>query len=49
MSFLSYLGNQTVYLFQSAGEMLEFIGEAVIAVQRLLRGKAQYPAAPTWA
>jgi phospholipid/cholesterol/gamma-HCH transport system permease protein len=42
VSFFSYLGNQTVYLFQSAGEMLEFIGEAVIAVQRLLRGKAQY-------
>jgi phospholipid/cholesterol/gamma-HCH transport system permease protein len=42
VSFLSYLGNQTVDLFQSAGEMLEFIGEAVIAVQRLLLGKAQY-------
>jgi phospholipid/cholesterol/gamma-HCH transport system permease protein len=42
VSFLSYLGNQTVELFHSAGEMLEFIGEAVIAVQRLLRGKAQY-------
>ena len=42
VSFLSSLGNQTVDLFQSAGEMLEFIGDAVIAVQRLLRGKAQY-------
>ena len=42
MSFLTYLGNETVNLFQSAGEMLEFIGDAVIAVQRLLRGKAQY-------
>jgi phospholipid/cholesterol/gamma-HCH transport system permease protein len=42
VSFLSYLGNQTVYFFQSAAEMLEFIGDAVIAVQRLLRGKAQY-------
>ncbi|HZK14195.1 MAG TPA: ABC transporter permease [Desulfobaccales bacterium] len=40
--FLAYLGNQTVDLFQSAGEMLEFIGDAVFAVQRLLRGKAQY-------
>jgi phospholipid/cholesterol/gamma-HCH transport system permease protein len=40
--FLTQLGNQTVDLFQSAGEMLEFIGDAVIAVQRLLRGKAQY-------
>jgi phospholipid/cholesterol/gamma-HCH transport system permease protein len=42
VAFLSNLGNQTVYLFQSAGEMLEFIGDAVIALQRLLRGKAQY-------
>jgi phospholipid/cholesterol/gamma-HCH transport system permease protein len=42
VSFLTYLGNETVNLFQSAGEMLEFIGDAVIAVLRLLRGKAQY-------
>ncbi len=42
VSFLAYLGNQTVDLFQSAGEMLTFIGDAVFAVQRLLRGKAQY-------
>jgi len=42
VSFLASLGNQTVDLFRSAGEMLEFIGDAVIAVQRLLRGKAQY-------
>jgi phospholipid/cholesterol/gamma-HCH transport system permease protein len=42
VSFLSYLGNQTVELFRSAGEMLEFIGDAVIAVLRLMRGKAQY-------
>ena len=42
VSFLAYLGNQTVDFFRSAGEMLEFLGDAVIAVQRLLRGKAQY-------
>ena len=42
MSFLTNLGNQTVYFFRSAGDMLEFIGDAVIAVQSLLRGKAQY-------
>ncbi len=40
MSFLTSLGNETVYFFQSAGEMLEFIGDAVIAVLSLLRGKA---------
>jgi phospholipid/cholesterol/gamma-HCH transport system permease protein len=42
VSFLSSLGNQTVDFFQSAGEMLAFIGDTVLAVQRLLRGKAQY-------
>ena len=42
MSFLANLGNQTVYFFRSAGDMLEFIGDSVIAVQSLLRGKAQY-------
>jgi phospholipid/cholesterol/gamma-HCH transport system permease protein len=41
-SFFTYLGNETVYLFRSAGELLEFIGDAFIAVLRLLRGKAQY-------
>jgi phospholipid/cholesterol/gamma-HCH transport system permease protein len=40
--FLASVGNQTVDLFQSAGEMLEFLGDTVIAVLRLLRGKAQY-------
>jgi phospholipid/cholesterol/gamma-HCH transport system permease protein len=42
VSFLTHLGNQTVDLFRSAGDMLEFLGDTVIAVQRLLRGKAQY-------
>ena len=42
VGFLSHLGNQTVDLFRSAGEMLEFLGDAVIAILRLLRGKAQY-------
>jgi phospholipid/cholesterol/gamma-HCH transport system permease protein len=42
VEFLASLGNQTVYLFRSAGEFLEFLGDAVIAVLRLLSGKAQY-------
>ncbi len=42
VSFLAYLGNETVNFFRSAGELLEFIGDAVIAVLRLLRGRAQY-------
>jgi phospholipid/cholesterol/gamma-HCH transport system permease protein len=42
VAFLTYLGDTTVYFFRSAGELLEFIGDTVIAVGNLLRGKAQY-------
>jgi phospholipid/cholesterol/gamma-HCH transport system permease protein len=42
VSFLASLGNQTVDLVRSAGDMLEFLGDTVLAVLRLLRGKAQY-------
>jgi len=42
VAFLDSLGNQTVYLFRSAGEFLEFLGDAVLAFQKLLRGKAQF-------
>ncbi len=42
VSFLTFLGNETVNFFRSAGELLEFIGDTVIAVLRLLRGQAQY-------
>jgi phospholipid/cholesterol/gamma-HCH transport system permease protein len=42
MSFLTSLGDQTVNFFRSILEMLEFIGEASVAVLSLLRGKAQY-------
>ncbi len=42
VSFFTYMGNETVYFFRSVGELLEFIGDAVIAVGSLLRGKAQY-------
>jgi phospholipid/cholesterol/gamma-HCH transport system permease protein len=48
VSFLSYLGNETVELFRSAGELLAFIGDAVIAVLNLLRGKAQYRRSDLW-
>lgn len=43
--FLAYLGNVTVYFFQSAGEFLAFIGDAVLAFQKLIRGKAQFRSA----
>ena len=41
-SFLAHLGEEAIDFFQSAGEMLAFIGDAGIAFLRLLRGKAQY-------
>lgn len=48
VSFFVNLGNQTVDFFQAAGDMLEFLGESVIAVGRLLAGKAQYRRADLW-
>ena len=41
-SFPIHLGEEAINFFQSAGEMLAFIGDAGIAFSRLLRGKAQY-------
>ena len=41
-SFPVHLGDEAINFFQSAGEMLAFIGDAGIAFSRLLRGKAQY-------
>jgi phospholipid/cholesterol/gamma-HCH transport system permease protein len=40
--FLALLGNQTVDFFHSTGELLAFIGDAVVAFSRLLAGKAQF-------
>ena len=40
--FLAYVGDETLGFFRSAGELLAFIGDTVIAVMNLLRGKAQY-------
>jgi phospholipid/cholesterol/gamma-HCH transport system permease protein len=40
--FLAHLGNQTVDFFQAASDLLEFIGDAVVAFSRLLAGKAQF-------
>jgi phospholipid/cholesterol/gamma-HCH transport system permease protein len=41
-SFLTHLGNQTVDFFRACSDLLEFVGEAVVAFSKLLRGKAQY-------
>jgi phospholipid/cholesterol/gamma-HCH transport system permease protein len=42
VSFLIHLGGEAINFFHSAGEMLAFIGDAVLAFSRLLRGKAQF-------
>ncbi len=42
VSFLIHLGDEAINFFHSAGEMLAFIGDAVLAFSRLLRGKAQF-------
>jgi hypothetical protein len=41
-SFFTHLGDETVHFFQSAEELLAFIGDAFVAFLELLRGKAQY-------
>ncbi len=46
--FLTHLGNETVDFFQSAGDLLEFIGDAFIAFLSLLRGQAQYRRTDLW-
>ena len=46
--FLTHVGDETVDFFRSAGGMLEFIGDAVVAFLNLLRGKAQYRRSDLW-
>jgi phospholipid/cholesterol/gamma-HCH transport system permease protein len=46
--FLAHLGDETVGFFRSAGELLAFIGDTVIAFGNLLRGKAQYRRSDLW-
>ena len=42
-SFLSIIGRHTIGFVRSAGEMLDFIGEAFEAFLRLIAGKARFP------
>ena len=42
VSLLIHLGGGAINFFHSAGVMLAFIGDAVLAFSRLLRGKAQF-------
>ncbi|MFZ0134204.1 MAG: ABC transporter permease [Desulfobacterales bacterium] len=48
VSFLTHVGNEAVDFFRSAGEMLGFIGDTVVAFSNLLRGKAQYRKSDLW-
>ncbi len=40
--FLTHIGDESVELIHSTGELLTFIGDAMVAFLRLLRGKAQF-------
>jgi phospholipid/cholesterol/gamma-HCH transport system permease protein len=46
--FLTHVGSETVDFFRSAGEILAFIGDTVIAFLNLLRGKAQFRKSDLW-
>ncbi|MGA7577117.1 MAG: MlaE family ABC transporter permease [Desulfobaccales bacterium] len=48
VSFLAHLGDETFYFFESAADLLGFIGAASIAVLRLLSGRAQYRRSDLW-
>jgi phospholipid/cholesterol/gamma-HCH transport system permease protein len=47
-SFLTHVGSETVGFFRSAGELLEFVGDATVAFFNLLRGKASYRRSDLW-
>jgi phospholipid/cholesterol/gamma-HCH transport system permease protein len=40
--FLAYVGKQVLEMLRSAGQMLAFLGESILSVGRLLRGKAVF-------
>jgi phospholipid/cholesterol/gamma-HCH transport system permease protein len=48
VSFFTHVGSETVDFFRAAGEMLEFIGDTVIAFLSLLRGRAKYRKSDLW-
>lgn len=41
-SFLTHIGDQSVELIRSTGEMLAFIGDAMVTFLRFLRGKTRF-------
>ena len=46
--FLAHVGSETVDFFKAGGDMLAFIGDTVIALGNLLRGKALYRKTDLW-
>ena len=47
-TFLTHMGNEGVAFYESAGDLLEFIGESAVALVRMLQGKAQYRPTDLW-
>lgn len=46
--FFTIVGKETVNAFKSVGEMTEFLGEATIALGRMLRGRARFRMVDLW-
>jgi phospholipid/cholesterol/gamma-HCH transport system permease protein len=46
--FLERIGNESLDLVESTGEIMGFIGESVLAFRRLLAGKARFRPADMW-
>ena len=48
VSFLQTVGEQSIDLARSTGEILAFLGESVLALGRLFRGRARFRKADLW-
>ncbi len=48
VTLFTHLGDEAMEFFGSAGDFLEFIGEAAVAFLRLLQGKARYRRTDLW-
>lgn len=48
VSFVQTVGEQSIDLARSTGEILAFLGESILALGRLLRGKARFRKADLW-
>ena len=48
VTLFTHVGDEAMAFFGSAGDFLEFIGEAAVAFLRLLQGKARYRRTDLW-